>query len=377
LDCLTGCVPNDGSHVYLLELAKSLAQSGEIDLVLFMARNERALLPSELKTLAYEVNVPPGRSYRQIWQVGRISRSLRAANIDLWHLPNTVPFFWRQTPTVITIFDVLDLKTRKYSLLRTAYRWVVNLVASRLADVVITVSHNSRQDIAKYLRVDIEKIKVVLPGVGEEFCPKEGDEDGKAVTEKYGAQQFFLFPGGVAKNKNLEGTLLACSHYRRNGGTHSLLVTGDGAPAEVIAIRRKVRDLGLEEHVVFTGSLPRDRMPAMYRAAAAVLYPSVYEGFGLPVLEGMACGTPVITSNTSSLPEAAGNACILVDPRDPIAIARAMNKVTSDSALRQILITRGLERARAFTWSRTASETCKIYGTALTHSRAAPLNNWP
>jgi glycosyltransferase involved in cell wall biosynthesis len=369
LNCLAGFDPTNGARVYLLSLARVLARSGEVDLVLFTSQGEGSSLPSELRGFAYEVKVVCGRSYRQILQALRISDAIRAAGIELWHLPNTMPFFRRTTCTVITIHDVLDLKFRRYGLFRTAYRWIVNVVAAHTADKVITVSQNSRVDISKYLGVPLDKIVVIFPGVEELFCPGNGTASSAMIAEQFGTEHYFLFPGGVAKNKNLQVTLHALAEFRRLGGTHSLLVTGEGSPEDIRSVRRLVRDLDLGECVVLTGCLPRDCMPTLYRAAAAVLYPSLYEGFGFPVLESMACGCPVITSNTSSLPEVAGDAAILVNPRDPTNIARAMHQVISDGALREDLITRGFERAHSFSWSRTASETCDVYRAVLGQSR--------
>jgi glycosyltransferase involved in cell wall biosynthesis len=370
LSCLAGFAPSNGARVYLLALAQALARAGEVDLVLFTTQGESSALPPELRSLAYEVNVVPGRSYRQIFQAWQISRALQSARIELWHLPNTMPFFWRRTPAVITIHDVLDLKFRKYGFLRTVYRWIVNIVAAHMADKVITVSHNSQLDISKYLRIDVDKLVVVFPGVDETFCPGDGALSREMTAKQYGAEHFFLFPGGIARNKNIEVALHALVEFRRLGGVHSLVVTGEGSTGDTRSVRRLVRDLGLEECVFFTGSIPRDYMPTLYRAAAAVLYPSLYEGFGLPVLESMACGCPVVTSNTSSLPEVAGDAAILVNPRDPTAIAKAMHRVISDLALREVLIARGLERARSFSWFRTASETCDVYRAVLSRSRS-------
>jgi glycosyltransferase involved in cell wall biosynthesis len=371
LNCLAGFSPNNGSRVYLLELARALARAGEVDLVLFTAQGESSSLPSELKALAYEVNVAPGRSYRQMFQVFRISRAIRKAGVELWHIPNTMPLFWRRIPAVITIHDVVDLKVRKYGLARTCYRWLVNTVAAHMADKVITVSQNSMHDIAKYLRVSPGKIAVICPAVDEVFCPGDDAISGEMVAKRYGARQFFLFPGGIAKNKNIEMVLQALANYRRRGGVQTLVVTGEGTPADTGSMRRLLKKLDLEECVVLTGYVSRDFMPEMYRAAVAVLYPSLYEGFGLPVLESMACGCPVVTSTTSSLPEVAGNAAILVDPRNPDRIANAMQQVVGDSELRAELIGRGLERARLFSWSKAASETVDVYRVVLRLSRSS------
>jgi glycosyltransferase involved in cell wall biosynthesis len=130
-------------------------------------------------------------------------------------------------------------------------------------------------------------------------------------------------------------------------------------------VAEKVAQLGLQEQVTFTGYVPDEDLPALYNAAELFVFPSLYEGFGLPVLEAMACGAPVVTSNTSSLPEVAGDAAILVDPYDVNAIAQAMRQVLEDPALAEALRQKGLERAKLFTWEKTARQTIAVYEKVL------------
>ncbi|HTR23821.1 MAG TPA: glycosyltransferase family 1 protein [Terriglobales bacterium] len=166
----------------------------------------------------------------------------------------------------------------------------------RHACPVITISENSKRDIARYLHVDPVKIKVTYLGVGEEFCHGGPEPIKTLIRRRFGVDQFFLFPGGISPNKNVEGAIKAFAQFRRRRGTHVLVITGIGNPAYTQSLRDLGRDQGIQDRIVWTGSLQRDELPSLYRAADAVIYPSFYEGFGLPILEAMASGCPVIAS---------------------------------------------------------------------------------
>ncbi|MGH9644243.1 MAG: glycosyltransferase family 4 protein [Terriglobales bacterium] len=361
LNCLSGVAPTNGARVFVLALANALAEIGGLELVLLTAKGEREALPADLQNVAQEVDVPPARSYRQIFWSRRIASSLRDKRVSVLHLPNTVPSLLPGVPTIITIFDLAELHASRYGPLRTVYRWVVNLIGAHMADAVITISQNSKRDIAKHLRINPEKITVTYPGIGEEFVPGDSAESREIVRQRFGTDRFVLFPGGIARNKNLEGALRALAQFRQLGGVQSLLVTGQGEPRYVQSLRRLARRLKVDDKVIWTGCLERDTLPTLYRAADATLYPSFYEGFGMPILESMACGCPVIAGNTSSLPEAAGDAALLVNPRDPVAIAHALKQAVTDLTLRKVLIDRGIAQARGFSWSSTAIGTIEVY----------------
>ena len=364
LNCLSGVAPENGARVLTLALASALAELGGVDLVLLTAKGGRDTLPDPLRSIAREIDISAARSYWQIFRSLRIATSLRTERVSVLHLPNTLPCFFTGASTVITIFDLAELHAKRYGLLRTVYRWLVNVIGAHMANAVITISQNSKRDIVRYLRVNPAKITVIYPGVGEHFCPGDPGKCQDTVRQRFGTDRFLLFPGGIAKNKNIEGALHAFAHFRQLGGTQNLIITGRGEPHYVLSLRRVARRLKIDEQIIWTGCLDRDELPVFYRAADATLYPSLYEGFGLPILESMACGCPVVASNTSSLPEAAGDAAVLVDPRDTTAMARALREVVTNLALRQTLIERGLIRASMFSWTKTASETREVYRAA-------------
>lgn len=372
LNCLSGATPTNGARVYLIKLAQALANISGLEIVLVVGRGDTQSLPGELREMALELDVPPARSYRQIGQSRTISAALRRANIDLLHLPNTLPPPWTKAPTVVTIFDMAELRVRRYGKIRTAYRWLINLASAHTSKAVITISENSKSDIARYLRIDRDKITVTYLGVGEEFCPGSQQQARAITRQRLGLDRFFLVPGGIAANKNIEGAIKAFAQFRHHGGTDSLVITGAGAPGYAHSLRALCRDHGVDGQIVWTGCVQRGELPTFYRAAVATVYPSFYEGFGLPILEAMASGCPVIASNTSSIPEVAGNAAMLVDPHDTPGMTAAMESLAVNESIRQSLVERGLNRAAAFSWAGTALETHRVYESVMrANTRAA------
>ncbi|HUV89366.1 MAG TPA: glycosyltransferase family 1 protein, partial [Anaerolineae bacterium] len=209
-----------------------------------------------------------------------------------------------------------------------------------------------------------QKIHIVYRCVGERYHPVS-DPQIAQVRRSYGLpQSYFLFVGSVEKRKNLQRILRAGSHLWQSGERRPLVVVG-ARRWKYTQIMNTVQELNLERHVIFTGHVPDADLPALYSGADLFVFPSLYEGFGLPPLEAMACGTPVVTSNTSSLPEVVGDAAITVDPYDVEALTEAMRRVLSDADLADDLRQRGLERAARFSWDQAARETIDVYREVL------------
>lgn len=354
--------PKFGSRVYLWELALALAKTDGVILTLLVGIGQTNELPPPLRSCAREVPVSARRSYLQILQRKKIQQALSREQADVYHLPNTMPLLSRTTPAVITIHDLVDLRLKKYGILRTGYRFLVNLVAAHLAHQVITVSENSKRDIVRLLRIPESKVTVVHNGVSEDFRRHNHNDCKDYLAEKYSiASNFILAPGGLAKNKNIPNLLAAMRLLKEMGRAESLVLLGDVQDPEFKYVTSIARQAGLDGTVVFPGFVPREDLPALYNAASLVAYPTLYEGFGFPVLEAMACGTPVVTSNNSSLPEIAGGAALLVDPLKPGEIAGALHRLLTDETLRADLRSRGLRHARQFTWSRAAENTLDVF----------------
>lgn len=281
--------------------------------------------------------------------------------LDLVHGPvNVVPLAGRE-PSVVTIHDLAFLVyPDQYPAMQRRYLRAMTRASVRKAERVIAVSSYTAQDVASRLEVPREKVVAVPNGVSEEFTPRAGsDELERFRAENDLPQDFLLFVGTLQPRKNLVGLLRAYSRVPERLRLPLYVVGGQGWMFQ--EIYDEVISLGIAEDVHFPGYAASESLPLWYSAATAFLYPSFYEGFGLPVLEAMACGAPVVTSRTSSLPEVVGDAGLLVSPDNPEEIAAAITDLLDDSALRERLSAKGVEQARQFTWRRTARETAAVY----------------
>src|SRR5213594_734742 len=241
---------------------------------------------------------------------------------------------------------------------RTYTRRLIPHVA-RNARLVITNSEYSKWEIVRYLGIPEDHIRVTPLAASPEFTPRT----------MHPANPYFLYVGNLEPRKNLERLIEAFA--RIPGKEHHLVIAGNrwyhGGAAE-----QKARSLGLNGRVKFLGYVPRADLPALFSGATALVYPSLLEGFGLPIVEAMACGAPVITSNNSSMREVAGGAAVLVDPRDVAEITEAMARIAEDGLLRQELSAKGLKRAAEFDWKKTAELTLKAYQEALGMQHSPP-----
>jgi glycosyltransferase involved in cell wall biosynthesis len=235
----------------------------------------------------------------------------------------------------------------------------------RVARRVLTLSESAARDIERVYRVPREKIAVVPLAARSVFTQRREQSEVEAVRAKYGlAEPFFLAVGNLQPRKNLLRLVEAFARLPRELDGFKLVLVGK-AQWQQSAVYNKVRSLGIGERVVFTGYVADEVLALLYRGALALVYPSLYEGFGLPVLEAMASGTPVICSNTSSMPEIAGDAAVLIDPLDTGALTEAMAAVAQDGADRQNLIARGYQRNTLYSWKQTALRTVGEYERAL------------
>jgi len=247
---------------------------------------------------------------------------------------------------------------------RLAFTYVSASIAtaSRRATRVLTVSESSKRDILRFVNINPEKIDVIYNGYDERFAIEPKEEDVVRVRERYQLHdEFVLYAGNVKPHKNLERLIDAFHLVRNKGLDHLKLVLIGAEISKYAALRRAVHRHQLHKYVRFLGYLPEETLAVMYRLAGVFVFPSLYEGFGLPPLEAMASGTPVVTSNVSSLPEVAGDAAVLVNPYDPAAIAEGIYQVLTDEQLRRGLRQRGLARARQFSWEDSARRVREVY----------------
>jgi len=298
----------------------------------------------------------------------RAARRLRA---DLAHVPHWGSPLRPTVPTVITIHDLIPLLLPAYQggTMVQAYTRLV-AAAARRAVGVITVSHASQKDIIAHLKLPAARVWVTHEAAPAAF-QRTDEAQMEAVRRKHRLpESFFLYLGGFDVRKNVAGLLSAFARLveREPSNAPRLVIAGLLPKADTSFTpdpRRIARELGIETRVTFTGWVDEADKPALYSAADGFVFPSRYEGFGLPVLEALACGTPTITSNVSSLPEIVGQAGLLVSPDDSAGLVAAMERLLGDVVLREKLRVLALEQAARFSWQQTAQATAEIYDKAL------------
>ena len=247
------------------------------------------------------------------------------------------------------------------------------------ADRVITVSENAKREIVDFLKIDSSKVSVVHHGVGKIFSEDmDGRHDFGSVNAYHNSySNYLLYVGAILPYKNIEGAIAAFSVLKARCSASqnsplSLVIAGADHSGYASHVRNIVDRLGISEYVIFLGHVPYEKLPPLYRGAKALVFLSLCESFGLPILEAMACGCPVVCSNVSSLPEIAGNAAVLVDPEDPLKVADAIEALLDDEQNRRHMIAMGRSRANEFPWIRAASQTLSAIDQAAKnrHSRA-------
>jgi glycosyltransferase involved in cell wall biosynthesis len=305
----------------------------------------------------------PNKLLNFLWGTVRMPKiDWLVGKVDLYHSPNYTLNILARGKSLMTIHDLSFLAYRQFSLAsgRWHYAFKIKNYAERV-DAIAADSESTKGEIIKYLKIPEEKIFVIHLACSESFRPLSRSDRTQAIMEKYGIKgDFILHVGTLEPRKNLKGLILAYDRSRARGDF--LLVLAGGKGWKYKHIFRLVKRLKLEDRVVFCGYVPDSDLPELYNRASLFVYPSFYEGFGFPPLEAMACGTPVIVSKTTSLPEVVGAAGIYVDPSDPEQISFSMDTVLSDAGLLQDLRRRGLKRAGLFSWEKTARETLRLYG---------------
>lgn len=299
---------------------------------------------------------------RAVWMQTGLPVALRDVRPDVCHFTNYLAPVACSCASVVTIYDMTVFITPQFHGFKKQVldRTLIPRVARR-ANAIITVSNSARNDILRYLRVPREKVKVITGAVSPMFRPVEDCARLEAVAMRYNLPQpFILYVGTIEPRKNLRRLIQAFANLKKRGLPHKLVIVGQqGWHFEPIFA--EVEKLGLKSDVLFTGYVPIEDLPALYSLCEMMAFPSLYEGFGLPVLEAMACGAPVVTSRSSSLIEVAGEAGILVDPLSVDDIADALFRIHRDPDLRHDLRQRGIEHASRYTWEATARSTLAVY----------------
>jgi len=296
---------------------------------------------------------------------------------DLIHYPYFDLFFrtlplMKKRKTVVTIHDTTPLVFPEHYPpgIKGKLKFGAQKIALRTVSGVITDSNNSKKDIAKYLNYPKEKIHVIYLAAGEIFKPITGHRSLVTVKRKYHLpNQFVLYVGDVNYNKNILGLVKACKLIKVPLviiGKQAVQKKFDRKNIENQPLVQLIKLYGKDKDVIRVGFVPDEDLVALYNLATVYCQPSFYEGFGLPVLEAMACGTPVVTSKKASLPEIAGKAAIFIDPYDINDIANGLIAAIEDGGLREDLIAGGLKQAKKFSWEKVADETYKVYQEIIT-----------
>jgi glycosyltransferase involved in cell wall biosynthesis len=355
-----------GIGTYVRALVRHLSRiDTNTEYVLLCRRQDCGIVDELGENFRAVIESSPAYSIREQFSV---PMDLRREGITLFHAPHYVLPPLTPCKSVVTIHDCIHLRFPQYlpNKLGYAYARASLWAATHRASRVLTVSEASKRDILRYFRVPPQKIDVIYNAIDERFSQMPDPQEMSRVEERYQLHDpFILYAGNIKPHKNLE-RLIEAFHMLRKGGMDQvkLLIIGDEI-SKYATLRRAVHKYKLHKHVRFFGFVPDSTLAVLYRLAGVFVFPSLYEGFGLPPLEAMASGTPVITSNVSSLPEVVGDAALLIDPYEPEAIADAMHRVLTDGTLREDLRRKGLARAAGFSWDRSVRRVREIYAEVL------------
>lgn len=308
--------------------------------------------------------VPESARPYSIGEQVRVPLALARERVQLLHEPHYVLPALTRCPSVVTIHDCIHLMFPQYlpNRLAAPYARASMWVATRKADRILTVSEASKRDILRFFDIPPERITVVHNAIDDRFLSRPDEEHIERVRQRYQLDHpFALYVGNIKPHKNIDRLIDAFGRARAQGlDDLRLIIIGDEL-SKYPALRQAVHRHRLDKHVRFFGFQPIERLSVFYRLAKVFVFPSLYEGFGLPPLEAMACGTPVVTSSVSSMPEVCGDAALLVDPTDPSAIASGLLRATTDESVRADLVCKGHARARQFSWAESVRRIHGIY----------------
>lgn len=349
-----------GIASYISHLIESLAKlRTEEQFTIFYNRRGRERL-AEKSEFSHRSLWTPCHHRLEQWT---LPLELLPAGIDLLHSPDFIPPIHRRCKAVITVHDLAflhfpELLTRES---RGYYEQIAQ--AAESADGIIAVSESTRRDMTKLLGTPPERVEVIHHAPEKRFSPLDNQDEVETFVRQKGLpSKFMLWVGTLEPRKNLPTLLRALALLRDKGWKDDYTLVAVGSKGWLHEpILSLVEELGLEGQVRFFGPTSTDNLLLLYNSAWLFVFPSLYEGFGFPPLEAMACGTPVISANTSSLPEVLGNAAIHLDPLDEGAWADTIKHVAEDKGRQEELRRRGLEQAAKFTWDTTARKTLALY----------------
>ncbi len=358
-----------GINRYISALLAHLPQAApQLETVAFVGEARLRHAPPPGVRLAYPL-WPTGRqrAARIAWEQLAQPVALRREGVDLVHgMAYALPLLG-PAPGVVTVHDLsFRLYPGAFNRANRLYLSAITRASVRRARAVIADSANTAHDLTRLLGVPPEKVVAIPLGVDARYAPPSPQQVTEFRRRQGLPDRFILYVGTLEPRKNLPVLVRAYAQLRHADPAAPKLVLAGGAGWRYAPLFGLVEELGLKDSIVFPGYVPQADLPLWYAAAEVLAYPSLYEGFGLPPLEAMACGTPVVTSTASSLPEVVGDAGLMVSPDDPAALAHALHRLLTEADLRAEMRARGLARARQFTWQRTAEATAEVYQRVLT-----------
>ena len=311
-------------------------------------------------SLKKEIRKIPGLTTSvHVWRSLRFKSSIRRIRPSLYHETKYVPFHFDDGPTVLTIYDLSFVRHPEWHPAdRVKYFEKYCLKRLPQIDAIITISEFSKKEIINLLNISSDKIYVTPLGVDRAFTP--GNQRMPGIPERY-----ILSLGNIEPRKNLPVLVTAYTSLPRNLRERYPLVIAGAKGWHNNGLNKTLHSLQKKESIILTGYIPQELLPHLYRNASLFVYPSLYEGFGLPVIEAMACGVPVLASNTTSLPEVVGKAGLLVDPNNVDDVREGMLRLLTDKKIRDEMSEKGLERARLFSWEKCSRETLAVYERVL------------
>lgn len=290
-----------------------------------------------------------------VWDQITLARQCSIHHVDLFYSPYYKTPLLAPCPTISTIFDVMYLTFDLYRSSMPCHKRLYFLSMGRLfahrSHLILTCSDYSKQEIIKIFGVDQDKIRVINLGISNNFTNTTSADD-ESILKRLGiVGDYLLYMGNQKPHKNINGLVSAFDHVKQSKPNLCLVIAG--SPGTLLPPNALQNP---DSTITITGAITQHEQAALYRRAQCLIMPSFYEGFGYPPLEAMACGTPVVASNRTSLPEVVGAAALLCDPSQPVTIANAVLSILNDSALKKQLIAKGLERARLFNSTRMAQQ---------------------
>lgn len=300
---------------------------------------------------------------RVLWEQMTLPRELRRRRVDVFHSPVNVLPMRLPCASIVTVLDLAFMHFPQYFRpARRIYQQTFTTRSARRATLVVTIAESTKRELVEQFHTPAERVRVIYPAIDADYQPER--DPGRLATFRAHLdlpERYLLFLGTLEPRKNLQTLVEAYALLRTRDERTPQLVLAGAKGWYYEALFERVRTLGLERHVTFAGYVAREEQPLWYAGADLFIYPSVYEGFGLPIAEALACGTPTITSNVSSMPEAGGPVAVQVDPKDAEALAHAMQSVLADSTARERALVEGPRWTRRFTAERMVAEYVDAY----------------